>query len=59
VIGSKADWARVAIRPGEIIGRALDLAVPSGATEAQQAALDPLLAYGEKIGVAVRNMVIP
>ena len=54
-----ARWDRVNIAPGDITGRALDLAVPPGATEAQQSALQGLMEYGENAGVKVRIITVP
>jgi hypothetical protein len=46
-------WAGVRIEPGEIQGRNLDLAVPPGATTAQQQALQSLIQYGRERGLTV------
>jgi hypothetical protein len=54
-----ARWARVNIEPENMTARVLDLAVPPGATEAQQAALQGLIEYGAQNGVKVRIITIP
>jgi hypothetical protein len=51
-------WAGVTIRPADITARGLDLAVPAGATQAQQQALDALVSYGARNGVIVRISVV-
>ena len=53
------NWAGVNIRPGDITARGLDLAVPAGATQAQQQALQDLVNYGTHCGVNVRIVVVP
>jgi hypothetical protein len=52
------NWAGVNIRPGDITVRELILAVPPGATQAQQQALQDLVTYGAQKGVTVRIVVI-
>ncbi len=49
----------IRIESGDIVVRALDLAIPPGATPAQQAALNALVDYGKKIGVTVRIITVP
>jgi len=49
----------VSIQPGDFTGRALDLAVPSGASTMQQWILDQAVAYGAERGVAVNVMTYP
>jgi hypothetical protein len=41
-----------------ITGRSLELAVPQGASPSQQQALDDLITYGSKKGVAVTVLVV-
>jgi hypothetical protein len=53
------EWADVKIRAGDITARGLDLAVPSGATQAQQQALQGLVKYGAQNGVTVKIVVVP
>lgn len=53
------NWGGVNIRAGDITARELELAVPAGATEAQQQALQGLVTYGAQNGVTVRIVVIP
>jgi RHS repeat-associated protein len=53
------NWAGVNIKPGDITSRTLELAVPSGATQAQQQALQGLVKYGLQNGVTVTIKVIP
>jgi hypothetical protein len=53
------NWARVNIEASDITGRALELAVPPGATEAQQQALQGLVKYGTQNSVTVKIVVIP
>lgn len=52
-------WGGVDIKPGDITARGLDLAVPAGATAAQQQALQSLITYGAQNGVTVRIVVVP
>jgi filamentous hemagglutinin len=47
-------WAGVDIKPSQITGRGLDLAVPPGATAAQRQALLDLVQYGRTKGVSVK-----
>ncbi len=47
------------ITSGQITGRALDLAVPQGATQAQQTALNALVEYGRQRSVTVNIIVVP
>jgi hypothetical protein len=54
-----ARWAGMNIEAENITGRALDLAVPPGATEAQRAALQGLIEYGAQNGVKVRIITVP
>ncbi len=53
------NWAGVNIRPGDITARGLDLAVPAGATQTQQQALQGLITYGTQNGVTVRIVIVP
>ena len=53
------NWAGTNIRPGDVTGRGLDLAVPPGtATPGQQQALQGLIGYGKQRGVNVRIVEI-
>jgi hypothetical protein len=53
------NWAGVNIRPGDIRGRGVDIAVPPGPrTPAQQQALDGVVGYGRQNGVTVRIVEI-
>jgi RHS repeat-associated protein len=52
-------WGNVVIRGSEITGRALDLAVPSAATTAQQAAISQAVQYGAARGVTVNVIPFP
>jgi filamentous hemagglutinin len=52
-------WGGVDIKPRDITARGLDLAVPAGATAAQQQALQSLITYGAQNGVTVRIVVVP
>jgi hypothetical protein len=53
------NWAGVNIRPGDITAKGLDLAVPAGATQAQQQPLQDLVNNGTHCGVNVRIVVVP
>jgi hypothetical protein len=46
-------WAGVSVKGRDITGRSLDLAVPSGGSSAQNAALNQLVKYGQSQGVNV------
>lgn len=49
-----AKWAGVTISQSSIVGRALELAIPAGAaSQAQLAALQALVGYGQGVGVTV------
>ena len=52
-------WANRVIAKSDITGRALELAVPSAGTPAQQTALKQLIEYGRSVGVEVKIIVIP
>jgi filamentous hemagglutinin len=46
-------WNKITIEPSQVQRRALDLAVPPGATTAQRNALQGLIEYGHTKGVKV------
>lgn len=54
-----ARYANVTVRGADITGRSLELAVPRGATAAQQSALKALQTYGRNLGVDVKIIPLP
>lgn len=52
-------WAGVTIKPNQITGRGLDLAIPNAGTAAQQAAIRDAITYGASKGVTVNPIIIP
>jgi filamentous hemagglutinin len=54
-----ATWANVTINANQITARELLLAIPSGATAAQLAALQQLQASAPNLGVTLNTVVIP
>ena len=58
--GQSRAWAGTSIEPQQIMGRAVDLAVPSGiATDTQAAALAAMQAYANSVGVTLNLYYIP
>lgn len=56
---SGATWNNISITAGQVTGRALELAIPAGATAEQMTALNALVQYGKSVGVEVVIRVIP
>ena len=54
-----ARWGGTGIRPDEIMGRELLLAIPQGATQAQLAALQQIQKWASTVGVNVNLTVVP
>ncbi|KPL66749.1 hypothetical protein SZ64_00705 [Erythrobacter sp. SG61-1L] len=52
-------WAGVRIRPQDISGRALDLAIPHSGSSAQQAIINQTVEYGASRGVSVNVILFP
>jgi filamentous hemagglutinin len=52
-------WAGVNIQGSQIAGRALDLAIPSAGSAAQQQVLQRMIQYGQSVGVNVNVLVFP
>ncbi|MGH6613388.1 LysM peptidoglycan-binding domain-containing protein [Sphingomonas sp.] len=52
-------WAGVRIRPQDVTGRALDLAIPHSGSAAQQAIISQTVKYGASRGVAVNVIHFP
>jgi filamentous hemagglutinin len=52
-------WAGVRIRPQDITGRALDLAVPHSGSAAQQVIINQTVTYGASRGVTVNIIPFP
>ena len=56
--GQRSPWGGVTIRSSQITGRAVDLAIPPGATQAQMNALQQIQQHATGVGVQLNIMTI-